>query len=263
MDREPLVYTQLDPNTQKPIEQVQEEPQVVAEQVVGEPQEEPKVVEKKNDTREYNMRVLRERAEKAERALAERERLEAQRVQQPQHQSTPQSVPVVEEDFSVNDDDIIEGRHIKKYSQTVTREIKALREELKRQQQYQQQQQAMSKIQTAMPDFQNIVTEDSVKNLAAIYPDEYQAIGHVPDDYSRAKLAYTLIKNYGLSEVHAPEQTARIEENRSKPRTASAAPQSQQSTSPLSSLGDYDRRTLSEDRKAQLRKMVSDAKRYR
>ncbi len=261
MERDPLVYTQIDPNTNQPA--VQHEPEI-AEQVVQE-------VEEKRDaesTQQYNMRMLRERAERAEKALAERERQEAYKSSQ-QHQPYQPTQPAhrneevkEEESFSINDDDIMEGRHIKKYSQSVAKEIKSLREELKKQQQYQQQQQAVQRIQSAMPDFQSIVNEESIKNFAAIYPEEYQSIGHIPDDYGRAKLAYTLIKSYGLNETHAPEQTRRIEENRNKPK-ASSASGGQSSTSPLSALGDYDRRTLSEDRKAQLRKMVAEAKRFR
>jgi hypothetical protein len=54
----------------------------------------------------------------------------------------------------------------------------------------------------------------------------------------------------------------RIEQNKNKPRSiANVAPQT--GDTPLTKVGDYDRRILTEERKAEIRRQVEEAKRNR
>ena len=73
-----------------------------------------------------------------------------------------------------------------------------------------------------------------------------------------------MIKNGNISKKDSQysNQDKRLEENKAKPRAiGNASPQA--GDTPLSKVGDYDRRILTEERKDQLRKQVEEAKRNR
>jgi hypothetical protein len=122
--------------------------------------------------------------------------------------------------------------------------------------------QAELRLKSQFPDFEAVVTVDNLKKLAATKPALHRVILANQDAYDAGYTAYEVIKNSGLIDTSYAEQDRKIEENKYKPRAAAnAAPQV--GDSPLSRVGDYDRRVLTEDRKMQLLKQVADAKMHR
>lgn len=97
----------------------------------------------------------------------------------------------------------------------------------------------------ALKDFDEVVSKDNIKTFARLYPDEYNTIMASPNLRTRSKLAYNMIKNYGIAEASPLlKQTEeirmaekKIEINKTKPATAASAPASQ---SPLTKFGRYD-----------------------
>jgi hypothetical protein len=99
-------------------------------------------------------------------------------------------------------------------------------------------------------DFNSVLSEENVKRFAAERPMEFKAITSHPDHYGRGLGAYNAIKNSGMLN-NMPSEPSRIQQNMSKPKAASTVSPSSGET-PLTRVGDYDRRYLTEERKQQL-----------
>ena len=188
-------------------------------------------------------KVMRERVEAAERkaALAEEALRNAQGTRK-----NP-----VEEDLSytINDDDLVEGKHLSK----VDKKIKNLEAKL---QQYEQQS-ALSateiKLKQQYPDFDAIVSAENIRNLTAAYPELAHSIDSTPDLYSKAVSAYTMIKRLGIATPLDTYEADRalVQKNASKPKSlASIDPQ--KAESPLSRANAFATQgPLTDDMKAQ------------
>lgn len=227
------------------LEQAQQEVQV--EQVQEKPVEQPKESQK-----EQNLRILRERAERAERRAAEVEQLLQQQKQQ-QYQQPTQNVEVQDE-FKVEDDVYIDGKKFNTYLERKKQEDRRAREENQRLQQQILSSLAEQRIRSEIPDFDQVVSAENLKNLAAIKSESYQSMMSNPDLYAKAKTAYDMIKGYGLHEDYS-DMNKKIADNKGKPRAAaSVAPQ--QADTPLSRVGDYDRRILTDAQRTENMKRV-------
>ena len=113
-------------------------------------------------------------------------------------------------------------------------------------------------------DFDTVVSEENLKKLSDTQPVLYRTLLASSDIYDRGYSAYAMIKNSNIIKNNSQysDQDKRLEENKAKPRAiGNASPQS--GDTPLSKVGDYDRRILTEERKDQLRKQVEEAKRNR
>ena len=200
--------------------------------------------------KEYNLRILRERAEKAEQRAAELERM-AQQQQPQQYQQAPQE----DEPFVFDDESLLEGKHLKKYDKNVDTKIKRLEQQIAQYALLNTEQ----RLKNQFNDFDDVVSQENLKNFATIYPDEYRSMMSNPDLYGKGKTAYTMIKNLGLAERYEMQEQ-KLAANKSKPRSA-ATSTSQVAETPLARVGDYDRRVLTEERKMQLLQQVENAKR--
>jgi len=210
--------------------------------------------------KEANMRILRERAETAERRSLELERM----VQMNMSQQQTNKIQMVDEDddFDVSDDTYVEGKHLKKYVKSLKQELRNTKKQFEEYNQQNALTQAEMKLKNQFNDFDTIVTQENLRKLEAQKPSLYRTILSNPDVYDKGYTAYELIKHSGILENQYQELDKRVEENRIKPRSAAnAAPQS--GDTPLARVGDYDRRVLSEERKDQLRRQVDEAKRYK
>lgn len=163
-------------------QQTPEQPEQAQEQ-------QPEVVEQapKESSEERSLRILRERAAKAER---ERDEL-LHRMQQSQ-QPTQE-----EEDLSinVNPDDLLEGKH-------ATKLIKKISQLEKKLQSYERQSKTSTaevKLRVEMPDFDSVVSAENIATLRETYPEVAASIGSNPDLYAQAKSAYTIIKKLGIA----------------------------------------------------------------
>lgn len=227
--------------------QVQE--QEVAQQEYQEPaaQEAPKQVVESN--KEYNIRVLRERAERAEQALKRHQDQQDQYRPQPQYQA-----PVQQEDFSLNigDDDLVEGKQVK----AMFNEVKKVREELKSYKQQSADSSAEIKLQTQFSDFKQVFNAENLQLLSSLYPELAQTIaGSTADVYNKSLSAYQLIKRLGIAQDQETQDQysghkAMIEKNLAKPKpTASINPTNE---SPLSKVNPFTDGNLTEETKRAL-----------
>ncbi len=188
------------------------------------------------------MRQLRERAERAEREL---------------ELSRKSQQPSEDDDLGVDDDALLEGKQLKKYhKQTKGNQQKT-------QAQLDQLTTALATLQLRAehPDINNIVTDENLEKLSRVKPHIYRSIMANPDFVDRGKVAHDAITTWIKPEKHI-EQDRRLEENKNKPRTSSSVGP-QQSETPLTRVGDYDRRILSNADKDRIMKEVQLAKSFR
>lgn len=169
---------------------------------------------------QMSFRQLREKAERLE-----RERDEYARQVQRQVRQQPQEEP--EEDIRINPDDLVEGKHLTRYE----KKLKKLEEAMKVSQKQSYDAAAEHRVRTEMPDFDNVVTQDTLYILQSQFPELAASINANPDLYSKAKAAHQAITKLGITPDYSTEQTT-INKNINKPKPlASIAPQ--QGDSPL------------------------------
>lgn len=202
-------------------------------------------------------KVMRERVEAAERKaqLAEEALLNAQR----SSQNIPQEQPNL--DYSINDDDLVEGRHLSKVDQ----KIKNLEAKLR---QYEQQTVLSAtevRLKQQYPDFDSVVSSENIANLSAAYPELATSINHSPDLYTKAVSAYTLIKKLGIGVTPDTYESDRalVQKNAAKPKSlASIDPH--KSESPLTRANAFaSKGPLTDEMKAQaIREMNAARKGY-
>jgi hypothetical protein len=232
------------------------------------PAEQPSSVEKdpviqsnnpQDSQKESSMRILRERAEAAEKRSLELERMVQMNMSQ-QNNSNKMQLSEDDDYFDVSDDTYIEGKHLKKYVKNLKQELKNTKKQFEEYNQQHALTQAEMRLKNQFNDFDSIVTKENLEKLAAQKPALYRTILASPDVYDKGYAAYELIKHSGIVSDQYHELDKKVEENKMKPRSAAnAAPQS--GDTPLTRIGDYDRRILSEERKDQLRRQVDEAKR--
>lgn len=219
---------------------------------------------KRDSNSDQNWRLMRDRAESAERRAQELERM----VQQNLNQNMPsQKIQLVEDDdddSDISDDSYIEGRQYKKQLKAVKKELKETRKQFQEIAQRTIIDQAEFKLKTQFPDFDQVVTTDNLQKLQMMKPSLHRSILSNDDIYDKGYTAYEMIKAVGISREYPEidDNDRRIEDNRTKPRSsANASPQS--ADTPLTRVGDYDRRIITEDRRNQLLRQVAEAKKYR
>lgn len=211
--------------------------------------------------KETNIRILRERAESAERRSQELERMVQMNMSQ-QQSTKMQLVEDEDEYFDMSDDTYVEGKHLKKYVKNLKQELKNTRKQFEDFNQQNALNQAEMRLRSNFNDFDTIVNHENLKKLQEQKPSLYRTILSNNDWYDKGYAAYEFIKSSGIITDNYHDLEKKVEENRSKPRSAAnAAPQS--GDTPLTRVGDYDRRILSEERKDQLRRQVEEAKRYK
>lgn len=183
-------------------------------------------------------RELREKAKWLEHELHNRKNHEKQ-IQQQQPQEEP------EEDFRINPDDLVEGKHLTRYE----KKLKKLEEAMKVSQKQTYDAAAEHRVRTEMPDFDKIVTQDTLYILQSQFPELAASINSNPDLYSKAKAAHQAISKLGITPDYSSEQTT-IDKNIAKPKPlASIAPQ--QGDSPLTRANAFSA-GLTDDLKRQL-----------
>ena len=228
-------------------EEIVERPIVDQEEVEVEEEPVAPVAAPRESPAQESWKILREKADRAERRNAE---LEAALLQASSNKQDP------EEDlgFSIEEDALAEGKHLNK----VSKKIQKLENQLK---QYEQQAAATSvetRLKNQYPDFDSIVSVENLTNLRAAYPELANSINSTTDLYSKAVSAYTMIKKLGISPhndaFEADKATAH--RNASKPKSlASISPQ--QGDSPLSRANAFANGNLTDDMKKQMWKEMN------
>jgi len=215
------------------------------------PKEEPKREEN------LNVRGLRLAKEKAEKEAAELKKYIESLSQQRQPEVTKQADPVDDDWSHLEDDSFADVKIVKQ----LKKEIKETRQQLQQINQINQQSNAEMRLKSDYPDIMEVVTNDNINDLKAIRPDLFETVMYNPDMYKRGKIMREMIKEHVLSERYEA-QDKKLEENKMKPRAAASVP-TQQGETPLTRVGDYDRRILSPERIRQLQEQVKESKKYR
>lgn len=212
----------------------------------------------KSKSAQDNLRILRERAEKAEREREELMKyvLESKRSEQPVKQQIPE--PEIEDDdfdFSVDDDALIEGKQAKK----LAAELKKMRQEMKQMRSQSSENATEARIKAQYPDFDAVVNNETVKQLNAEYPEIAATLRDTKDLYSKATAAYKIMKKFGIYRDTTYDQDKAVAlKNASKPRTVTSL-NPQQGDSPLSKANAF-ANGMSKDLQAQLLKEMAAAR---
>ena len=266
---------QPQPEALKPAQEVEE--QEVEEQEVEE-QEEPtqdestdseesqdeeEVVEKapaKKSNRD-NIRMLREKAERAERERDEllKTVMNFNKQQQPDQQKKPE--PEVEEDYlasyGLDEDSLIEGKHFKLY----LKKQKELERELKQYKKESVESTTETRLKSKYPDFDKVVSADNLAKLRDVNPTLSKMILNTPNLYDQASMAYDIVKQFGIykdNSGYVKEKEMAIK-NSLKPKSMSSL-SPQQGTSPLSKANAFAGGDLTPELKAQLVKEMNQYK---
>ncbi len=225
------------------IENVQEvvSPQTEEEVVSVEPQAAPV------DTEQDRIERLRE-----ERRKRPREHSHARPSEPIQQQQQKQP----EEELHLGDDDLAEGKHIKRYAE----KIKVLEKKLEAYEQTSQATTAEVRLRNSFPDFDRVVNTENIELLRDLEPDLAASINSNPDLYTKASSAYKLIKKLGIYREDNFKQDKELAyANVTKPRPlASVSPQ--QGESPLQRANAF-AHGLTSELKEQLLKEMHDARR--
>lgn len=157
--------------------------------------------------------------------------------QQQQQQKAPEP-----QSPSYEDDDYVEGKHLR-------HEINALKNELSSYRQQYQTSSIESQLRSKYTDFDKVVTADNISKLRELRPEIAQSLHQTPDLYNKAAATYTILKEMGIyqPDVYNPDKE-RSEHNIQKPRPTATL---QRNDSPLSNAGEF-RSSLSEERKKEI-----------
>lgn len=234
-------------------EEVQEEP-TMQDNIEEEPQD---IHENQQpfsyNTKENNIKSLRERAEKAEREREEAIKYIMSMQQGKQPIQIQPDIEIEDDPFSqlgLDDESLVEGKHLKE----LVKEIKNLRSTVKN---YEKQSQKNAhetlevKLQTQFPDFNKVVTNENLVQLREINPDLADAILANKDQYKQAKLAYDMVKQLGIykEDVFVQDRIT-AQKNHSKPRPLSSISPTQ-SDNPMSKVNAFANAPLTKDLKDQ------------
>ena len=239
------------------IEEITAEPEAIIEQAV-EIDHDDEIVPQETH-KEMNLRLLRERSEKAER---ERDELLKQMMSFRNQEQPKVAHPVQqeqEEDYlasmGLDEDSLVEGKHFKAY-------LKKQRDLEKQLQQYKQQatQDTVEvRLKAKYPDFDSVVSTDNLSALRQANPELAEMILSTPDIYKQATLAYQMVKQYGIDtpKPNYDAEKAIAQKNAAKPKPlASVSPQ--QGSSPMSQANAF-ANGMTKDLKAQLLKEMREA----
>ena len=157
--------------------------------------------------KEMNFARLRKSKEQLESKVQELE-ADIQGMKAPQKEEPP------EEDFGIEDEDLAEGKHLKK----LYRELNTLKKA------YEQDKIAIvpDRLKTKFADFDEVVSRENVEKLKQDEPELYSMITAGSDLYAKGVSAYKTLKNLGYANENYTEQKEQISNNQKRPVSAQA-----------------------------------------
>lgn len=246
-------------------EQPQPEPELQAQESI-EPQEEQQVEQTPEPVREThsqkNFKALKAEAARLARerdeaqALIRQYELEKQRRQIQVDQQPQQSY----DDFSIDNDAIVEGKHLKAYHQ----QLKTIKQDLERSRQEAKAMAIRAQLLAERPDYERVVNAENLRALELLKPHLAKAID-LNDPYNAGIACYDLIKEFGIdaeeTERNKTEITkALIKENISKPKSALAVQGTKAPTqSPMGRASEFYEGPLTDEMKKIFYKELRDA----
>jgi hypothetical protein len=201
------------------------------------------------------VKSAKERAE-YERDLYMKELLQLKmQMQQP---AKPEAPKVEDEpiDFDIDDDALVEGKHVKK----ILTRFKKLDSNLKEQEHRTRDSMEETRVRSEFPDIDTVVSRENVAILNEKYPHLARSLNAAPSLYDKASSAYTMIKSLGIykDKVYEADRNRAVA-NSNKPRPLSSV-SPQQGDSPLSRANAF-ANGLTDEVKEQLRKEMFAARR--
>lgn len=190
---------------------------------------------KKADESFREMREKLEYERRLRQAYEERLRQQEQLLAQQQH-------PEEDYDISIGDDDIAEGKVIKKLSQKQQKEREADRKKYEEQISNMKTMITEQRLLMEYPDFRQVMTTDNLQKLGQLKPHLAKSILANPDTYEAHKTAFEAIKDYVLkqedkeAELKAQQEKIAANKTRAVPTTSGV---SNPSASPLSKAHAY------------------------
>ena len=227
------------------------------EQII--PEIQPELEQKPQPSEEQkHFKAVREKAERME-----RERDEALRKAQAYEQMMAQKQnpqPEEDEGFKINDDDLVEGKHLSAQN----KKIRRMQEENKRYQEQlrlQQEQLVETQIRLQYPDFDKVVNPDNLRTLQEKSPALALALRNIGDLKSQASSAYELIKQFGIDSApsYATEKEL-VAKNAAKPKS-SASISTQRNDSPVYQANAFANGSIDDQTKARLWKEMQECAR--
>lgn len=204
-----------------------------------------------------NFIALRQKLEEEERRRKEAER-RAEELERMRTEQRPQQ-PQEEDDYSgVDDDDYVPAKVAKKTTKALKSKTAQHEEEIRLLKSKLENFETMQALST-FKDSNEIVTDENLKTLARLYPNDYNSMMANPTLSGRTLTAYNMIKNYGIYDSNLAAADKRIANNLSKPGSSNATV-AQQPQTPLTRLGDYERRSLSEADRDRIMRRVEEIK---
>lgn len=210
---------------------------------------------------QMNFRRMREELDQAKRERDEAMRF-AMSSQKPQQQHQPEP----EDDYSdigLDDDGLAEGKHLKK----VLKEMREIKKELHSYKQKSYEDTTQIKLNSQFPDYNQVMTQENLAILENTNPDLAELIMNTKDPFKSRKLAYDMVKQYGIYQeakkaASYDNEKAIAQKNAVKPKPlASVSPQ--QGDSPLSKANAFANGALSKEMKDQLNREMIQAMRGR
>lgn len=207
---------QVEENTQE-AEQATEELNQATEAI-----EEGLTEETKETSQEKNWKAIRDKQERLEREY-EKERQKREEYEQLLYKQLTKPKEELKEDDeieSIADDDWLTKKQSQKLAQKLATEaVKKALEEDRRQR---SEQELPYRLKNQYPDFENVVTEDNVKQLRAQEPELAQALSQIHDKQAQAIAAYKYIKSFIPKAAEQTDYKERVEKNSKKPGSLSA-----------------------------------------
>jgi hypothetical protein len=243
-----LEPTQIQPETPELPEEVEtEEPEQEYEEEVEEVQE---------TKQQINYRQMRQELEQAKKDREDAMNY-AMKMQQ-QSQPKQQPAQAQEDDYSdlgVEEDGLVEGKHAKK----ILKELRDLKREVNAYKTKATQDTVEVRLKTEYPDFYKVINEENIQIFTQLNPDLADAISQTPDMYKRGKLAYDMIKKYGIyQDTNYDQDKAMAKKNSLKPKPLTSMSPTQ-AESPLTKANAFAHGDLSKEVKNQLYKEMIEA----
>ena len=176
------------------------------------PQEESNEIEeqetKERNTKEDNFNRLRESKERLEKENKELKEWTKRYEEEKESNSK-------EEDYGIDDDDIVEGKYVKKIQ-------KQLRD-LEKRYESDKAETLPDRLKSKFPDFDQVVTEKNIEKLKHAEPELYASIISGNNLYNKGVSAYKTLTALGIVKVDEfKEQKEQVSKNHSKPLSAQA-----------------------------------------
>lgn len=162
-------------------------------------------------SKEENFKRMRETKEQLERENKELRKFY-------ESYSQAKSSPPGEEEIEVEDDDLVEGKVVKRLYQDL-KELKKFKAS------YEQEKIASipDRLKSKFEDFEEVVTAENVEKLKKSEPELYASITSGKDLYAKGVSAYKTLKALGIAKMDEyKEQKAQVQSNSSKPLSTQA-----------------------------------------